>query len=131
MAYNELNEQELGRRESLQKLRELGINPYPAPMYPVNTTTVAIAEGYKPEEGNFQDVCIAGRIMSRKQAFDRLSMEEYAAEMEGIWSSCVVKDTLDESPMAYKPLDEIVSEIGPTADIIERIRPVYNFKAAE
>ena len=58
-------------------------------------------------------------------------MDEYAAEMEGIWSSCVVKDTLDESPMAYKPLDEIVSEIGPTADIIERIRPVYNFKAAE
>lgn len=51
--------------------------------------------------------------------------------MEEIWSSCVVGDTLDESPMAYKPMDEIVSEIGPTADIIERIRPVYNFKAAE
>ena len=51
MAYNELNEQELGRRESLQKLRELGINPYPAPMYPVNTTTVAIAEGYKRSQG--------------------------------------------------------------------------------
>ena len=58
-------------------------------------------------------------------------MDEYAAEMEGIWSSCVVRDTLDESPMAYKPLDEIVSEIGPTAEIVERIRPVYNFKAAE
>ena len=56
---------------------------------------------------------------------------EYAAEMEGIWSSCVVRDTLDESPMAYKPIDEIVSEIGPTAEIVERIRPVYNFKAAE
>ena len=69
--------------------------------------------------------------MSRKQAFAQLSMEEYASEMDGIWSSCVVKDTLDESPMAYKPMDEIVSEIGPTAEIIERIRPVYNFKAAE
>ena len=66
MAITELNEQELGRRESLNKLRELGINPYPAPLYPVNTTTVAIAEGFKPEEGNFQDVCIAGRIMSRR-----------------------------------------------------------------
>ena len=66
MAYAEFNEQELGRRESLGKLRELGINPYPAPMYPVNTTTVEIAEGFKPEEGNFQDVCIAGRIMSRR-----------------------------------------------------------------
>ena len=51
--------------------------------------------------------------------------------MEGIWSSCVVKGTLDESPMAYKSMDEIVSEIGPTAEIAERIRPVYNFKAAE
>ena len=66
MAITELNEQELGRRESLQKLREMGINPYPAPLYPVNTTTVAIEEGYKPQENNFQDVCIAGRIMSRR-----------------------------------------------------------------
>ena len=66
MAYYELNEQELGRRESLGKLRELGINPYPAPQYPVNTTTTEIAAGFKPEEGNFQDVCIAGRIMSRR-----------------------------------------------------------------
>ena len=62
----DLNEQERGRRESLAKLRELGINPYPAPLYPVNTTTVEIAEGYRPEEGNFSDVCIAGRIMSRR-----------------------------------------------------------------
>ncbi len=73
----------------------------------------------------------AGRLMSRKEAFARLSMEEYAAEMEGVWSSCVLRDTLDESPMAYKPMDEIVSEIAPTADIVARIRPVYNFKAAE
>ena len=62
----DLNEQERGRRESLAKLRELGINPYPAPLYPVNTTTVEIAEGYRPEEGNFSDVCISGRIMSRR-----------------------------------------------------------------
>ena len=73
----------------------------------------------------------AGRLMSRKQAFASLSMDEYTAEMEGVWSSCVVHDTLDESPMAYKPMDEIVAEITPTAGIIERIRPVYNFKAAE
>ena len=71
------------------------------------------------------------RIMSRKQAMAQLSMAEYSAEMKDVWSSCVVRDTLDESPMAYKPLDEIVSEIGPTAEIIERIRPVYNFKASE
>ena len=63
---NELNEQELGRRESLNKLRELGINPYPAPLYPVNTNTAEIAAGFDPEKGNFADVCIAGRIMSRR-----------------------------------------------------------------
>ena len=73
----------------------------------------------------------AGRIMSRTQAAAQLSMDEYAAEMEGVWSSCVSPETIDESPMAYKPFDEIVAEIGPTAEIAEHIRPVYNFKAAE
>lgn len=73
----------------------------------------------------------AGRIMSRTQAAAQLSMDEYAAEMEGVWSSCVSPETIDESPMAYKLFDEIVAEIGPTAEIAEHIRPVYNFKAAE
>lgn len=90
-----------------------------------------ICIGRGNEEWNCSAPHGAGRIMSRKQAFAQLSMEEYTSEMEGIWSSCVVHDTLDESPMAYKPIDEIVSEIGPTAEIVERIRPVYNFKAAE
>ena len=65
MAINELNEQELGRRESLKQLRELGINPYPAAAYPVNATATEILAGYVPESDLFQDVCIAGRIMSR------------------------------------------------------------------
>ena len=73
----------------------------------------------------------AGRLMSRKQAAATLSMDEYRAEMAGVYTTCVVEDTIDESPMAYKSLDEIVSQIGPTADIVERIRPIYNFKAAE
>lgn len=90
-----------------------------------------ICIGKGNEEWNCSAPHGAGRIMSRKQAFENLSMDEYAAEMEGVWSSCVVRDTLDESPMAYKPIDEIVSEIGPTAEIVERIRPIYNFKAAE
>ena len=66
MANIELSEQEVIRRESLAKLRELGINPYPAPLYPVNTTAKEIEAGYDPEKGNFQDVCLAGRIMSRR-----------------------------------------------------------------
>ena len=73
----------------------------------------------------------AGRLMSRRNAFDSLSMEDYQKEMNGIFSTCVNPDTLDEAPMAYKPCDEIVSRIGPTAEIISRIKPLYNFKAAE
>ena len=62
----EYSEQELIRRESLAKLRELGIEPYPAAEYPVNTTAAQILAGYDPEKGNFQEVCIAGRLMSRR-----------------------------------------------------------------
>ena len=73
----------------------------------------------------------AGRIMSRREAFARLSLEEYQQEMAGIYTTCVSRDTLDESPMAYKGMEEIIAQIGPTADIVDQIRPVYNFKAAE
>ena len=66
MATQEFNEQEQQRRDALGKLRELGIEPYPAPLYPVNATTRDIKEGYDPEKGNFADVCVAGRIMSRR-----------------------------------------------------------------
>ena len=73
----------------------------------------------------------AGRLMSRKEAFQRLSMDDYRKEMEGIYTTCVDRTTLDEAPMAYKSMDEIISHIDPTVDIVERIIPVYNFKAAE
>ena len=66
MANIEYSEQELIRRESLAKLRELGIEPYPAALYPVNDTTKNISENFDPEKGNFADVCLAGRIMSRR-----------------------------------------------------------------
>ncbi|MGN0528595.1 MAG: RtcB family protein [Eubacterium sp.] len=71
----------------------------------------------------------AGRLLSRTDAKDRLSMEEYRQEMTGIFTTCVNEFTLDESPMAYKNKDEIVEQITPTADIICQIKPVYNFKA--
>ncbi|WP_283391881.1 lysine--tRNA ligase [Millionella massiliensis] len=66
MEITELSEQEILRRESMKKLRELGIEPYPAAEYPVNTTTAEIRAGYTPENPNYQDVTIAGRIMSRR-----------------------------------------------------------------
>ena len=73
----------------------------------------------------------AGRLMSRKAAFTDLSMEEFKREMAGVYTTCVQPDTLDEAPMAYKSMEEIVAQIGPTADILEIIRPVYNFKASD
>lgn len=73
----------------------------------------------------------AGRLMSRTAAFERLTMEEYQKEMQGIYSTCINTATLDESPMAYKSMDEIVEQIQPTAEIVARIKPIYNFKASE
>lgn len=69
--------------------------------------------------------------MSRRAAFNTLSMDEFQKEMDGIYTTCVVPDTLDESPMAYKSMNEIISQIGPTAEIVECIRPIYNFKASD
>jgi len=66
MNHLELSEQEIIRRESLKKLRELGIDPYPAAEYKINTTSREIKEKYNEEENNFQEVCLAGRIMSRR-----------------------------------------------------------------
>jgi RNA-splicing ligase RtcB len=73
----------------------------------------------------------AGRAMSRGVAFKKLTLEEYEAQMAGIFTTCVARNTLDEAPMAYKNMDTIVKNIEPTAEITMMIKPVYNFKAGE
>lgn len=73
----------------------------------------------------------AGRLMSRGKAFKTLTMEEFRKEMTGIYSTSVTPETLDESPMAYKKLEDIVDNITPTVKIVRRIKPIYNFKASE
>lgn len=73
----------------------------------------------------------AGRIMSRSQAFKSISMDDYRASMEGIYSECLSEETKDESPMVYKPKDDIIGNIHDTVDIVNVIKPIYNFKAAE
>lgn len=73
----------------------------------------------------------AGRIMSRGKAKELVSMEEFKASMQGIYSTSVNQSTIDESPMAYKPMQEIIDNIGETVDIVDIIKPVYNFKASE
>jgi RNA-splicing ligase RtcB len=90
-----------------------------------------ICEGKSNAEWNFSAPHGAGRLMSRKAALKNLSMEEYTNGMKGIFTTSVNRHTLDESPMAYKSMDDIVRFIGPTAEITAHIRPLYNFKASE
>lgn len=73
----------------------------------------------------------AGRIMSRKQAKSTISLNEYKSSMDGVYSTCIDESTLDESPMAYKPMDEILRYIEPTVEIERIIKPIYNFKAQD
>ena len=71
----------------------------------------------------------AGRLYSRQTAQEFFTVEEFEVQMQGIYTTSVSSATLDESPMAYKPMDEIVGLISPTVDIVNVIKPIYNFKA--
>ena len=71
----------------------------------------------------------AGRLLSRRQALKDIELEDFKKSMEGIFSSSISKKTLDEAPMAYKPMEEIIERIEATVDIINLIKPLYNFKA--
>jgi RNA-splicing ligase RtcB len=71
----------------------------------------------------------AGRIMSRGQAKREINFDDYKNSMEDIYTTCVNQGTLDESPMAYKPMQEIIDNIGDTVEIVDIIKPIYNFKA--
>lgn len=75
----------------------------------------------------------AGRLMSRSEAKQNITLSEFKKTMKdaGIYSTSVNKSTIDESPMAYKPMQEIIDNIGDTVEIIDIIKPVYNFKAGE
>lgn len=90
-----------------------------------------ICIGKGNEEWNCSAPHGAGRLMSRRKAFDSLSIAQYRAEMAGVYTSCIQAETLDESPMAYKSMEEIVGQIGETVTVVERVKAVYNFKAAE
>lgn len=73
----------------------------------------------------------AGRLMSRSDAKNSFTLNEYKNQMKGIYTTCVDKSTIDECPMTYKPVEEITKYISDTVDIIERIKPIFNFKASE
>ncbi|MCL2876471.1 MAG: RtcB family protein [Betaproteobacteria bacterium] len=90
-----------------------------------------ICVGKGNAEWNYSAPHGAGRLMSRTKAFKTLSMDEFRSEMKDVFSTSIHHNTLDEAPMAYKSMDEILSHIHPTAEVIERIRTAYNFKAGE
>lgn len=73
----------------------------------------------------------AGRIMSRSKAKETVTLEEFQQSMKGIYTTSVNSSTLDESPMVYKPMDEIIANIENTVEILKIIKPIYNFKATE
>ena len=71
----------------------------------------------------------AGRLMSRAQARNALSVEEFKQSMSNIYSSTVCESTLDEAPMAYKPIEVITNDIKETVEVVTRIKSIYNYKA--
>ena len=99
-------------------------------LIPINMrdgSVIAIGKGNP--EWNYSAPHGAGRLMSRTKAKDTLSMEDYKKAMEGIFTTSVNEDTLDEAPMAYKSLEDIIDVITESVDVVEVIKPVYNFKA--
>ncbi len=73
----------------------------------------------------------AGRLMNRRDAENSFTLSAFKKSMEGIYTTCVSKETLDESPFVYKPMEEILNQIGDTVTVDRIIKPIYNFKASE
>ncbi len=90
-----------------------------------------IAVGRGNPEWNYSAPHGAGRIMSRTKAKESIDLEAYKASMSGIYTTSVNENTIDEAPMAYKSLDDIIDVIRDSVDIIEIMKPVYNFKSSE
>lgn len=99
-------------------------------LIPINMRDGSVlAVGKGNPEWNYSAPHGAGRIMSRSKAKSTLSLEEYKQTMEGIYTTCVGNATLDEAPMAYKSLEDIIDVIRDSVDIIEVMKPLYNFKS--
>ena len=101
-------------------------------LIPINMrdgSVLAIGKGNP--EWNFSAPHGAGRIMSRTKAKESLSIEEYKKTMSGVYTTSVNEATLDEAPMAYKRLEDIIDVIKESVDVVDVMKPIYNFKASE
>lgn len=90
-----------------------------------------ICAGKGNPDWNFSAPHGAGRLFSRAEAKRRFNLDEYKQSMKGIYSTSIDMGTIDESPMAYKPMNEIIANIADTVDVVDVIKPIYNFKAPE
>ena len=101
-------------------------------LIPINMRDGSVlAVGKGNPEWNYSAPHGAGRIMSRSKAKEKIDLAAYQAAMAGIYSTSVNEQTIDEAPMAYKSIDNIIDVIGDSVDIIDIMKPVYNFKAAD
>ena len=101
-------------------------------LIPINMKDGSIlAIGKGNPEWNYSAPHGAGRIMSRTKAKNELNLDEYKQAMKGIYTTSVNENTLDEAPMAYKSLESIIDVIRESVDIIDVMKPIYNFKASE
>ncbi len=101
-------------------------------LIPINMrdgSVLAVGKGNK--DWNYSAPHGAGRLMSRTKAKESLSMQEYKKEMEGIYTTSVNEATLDEAPMAYKSIDDILDVIKESVTVIQVMKPIYNFKASD
>lgn len=90
---------------------------------------IILGKGKGNPDWNYSAPHGAGRILSRSKAKQQISMEEYTDAMEGIYTTCISTSTLDECPQAYKPVEDILNNINDTVEVVEIIKPVYNFKS--
>ena len=101
-------------------------------LIPINMRDGSVlAVGKGNPDWNYSAPHGAGRLMSRTPAKNNLSLDEYKETMKGIYSTSINENTLDEAPMAYKRLEDIIDVIKDSVDIIEVMKPIYNFKASE
>ena len=101
-------------------------------LIPINMRDGSVlAVGKGNPEWNYSAPHGAGRVMSRKKAKANLSMKEYRESMKGIYTTSVNESTLDEAPMAYKSLNDIIDVIKESVDVIDIMKPIYNFKASD
>ena len=101
-------------------------------LIPINMRDGSVlAVGKGNPEWNYSAPHGAGRIMSRTKAKNELSLDEYRKEMTGVYTTSVNEYTLDEAPMAYKSLEDIIDVIRESVDVIDVMKTIYNFKASD